>query len=113
MSRFRESDDPAGRKSGPPQKIANVLSALMARKGYAQVQSALAIADAWEEAAGKKLSVASRAGNLRKGVLEVTVLNSAVMQELTFRKRQLLASLTKLLPDQGIKDLRFRIGHFE
>jgi len=110
MTRFRNEDRSQSRG---PQKIANVLSALMSRKGYAQVQTAFALAEAWEEAAGKKLAPLCRAGNLRRGVLEVTVLNSAAMQELTFRKKQLLASLKKLVPDQGVQDLRFRLGHFE
>jgi predicted nucleic acid-binding Zn ribbon protein len=111
MRRPLASDE--GGRGKPPQKIGNVLSALFARKGYGQVQSALALADAWERAAGPQLSRASRPGNIRRGVLEVMVLNSGAMQELNFRKKQLLATLGKLAPEQGIKDVRFKLGHFE
>ena len=34
----------------------------------------------------------------------------AMMQELTFRKRQLIADLSKQFSEQSINDLRFRIG---
>ena len=49
-------------------------------------------------------------GGLRRGTLEVVVTNSTLMQELGFQKADLLETLTRLLPDQGIKDLRFRVG---
>jgi hypothetical protein len=32
------------------------------------------------------------------------------MQELLFQKSDLLKNLTQLLPDEGIQDLRFRLG---
>ena len=59
------------------------------------------------------VGINSRPGNVRRSVLEVTVRNSAVLQELTFQKTQLLGELSRLLPDQNIRDLRFRIGPME
>jgi hypothetical protein len=38
------------------------------------------------------------------------VANSTLVQELGFRKRDLLDALGRLLPDQPIRDLRFRVG---
>jgi hypothetical protein len=35
------------------------------------------------------------------------------LQEITFQKVALLQRLQALLPDQGIRDLRFRIGSME
>ena len=52
----------------------------------------------------------SRLGNIRRGVVEVTVSNSTVLQELTFQKTELLKKITTALPDQKIRDLRFRVG---
>ena len=43
-------------------------------------------------------------------VVEVTVCNSAVLQELTFRKTELVKKIATALPDQKIRDMRFRIG---
>ena len=96
-----------------PQTIGNVLSELMARRGYARVQSAAAYDVAWREAAGPLAAKHSRPGQLRRGVLEVVVANSTLMQELGFQKAMLLKALEKLLPDGGIKNLRFRVGNLE
>jgi predicted nucleic acid-binding Zn ribbon protein len=96
-----------------PQAIGNVLSELMARRGYARVQSAAAYDAAWREAAGPLAAKYTRVGMLRAGTLEVVVANSTLVQEFGFQKHALLQSLAELLPDQGIKGLRFRVGNIE
>jgi predicted nucleic acid-binding Zn ribbon protein len=96
-----------------PQTIGNVLSELMARRGYARIQSAETYEAAWREAAGPLAAKYTRPGQLRRGTLEVVVANSTLMQELGFQKRALLEALAKLLPDEGIKNLRFRVGNIE
>jgi predicted nucleic acid-binding Zn ribbon protein len=96
-----------------PERIANVLSELMARRGFARVQSGAACEAAWREAAGPLAAKYSRVGQVRRGTLEVVVANSALIQEFTFQKAVLLETLAKLLPDQGIKNLRFRTGAIE
>ncbi|MGA2033450.1 MAG: DUF721 domain-containing protein [Thermoguttaceae bacterium] len=93
-----------------PEPIGNILPELMARRGYAGVQTARAYEAAWREAAGPLLARYTRVGALRRGALEVTVANSTLVQEIGFQKAQLLHSLSRLLPDQGINDLRFRVG---
>jgi len=96
--------------AGKPQHIGNVLSELMARRGYARVQSATAYDTAWREAAGELVAEHTCVGSLRRGTLEVIVANSTLMQELGFRKAALLKTLGRLLPDEGIENLRFRVG---
>jgi predicted nucleic acid-binding Zn ribbon protein len=96
-----------------PQRIAESLSGLMARRGYAQEHSTLERDKAWQKAAGAALAKHSRPAKLRRGILEVTVASSAVMQELTFRKKKLLKTLLEALPDLKIRDLRFRVGALE
>jgi predicted nucleic acid-binding Zn ribbon protein len=93
-----------------PQKIANILADLLARRGYGRVQSTEAYEEAWRQAAGPLAAQYTRVGALKRGALEVTVLNSTLVQELTFQKAALLATLNQLLPEQGIRDLRFRLG---
>lgn len=93
-----------------PQKMADVISVLMARRGYAQQQSAAISQQAWQQTVGKTFSGHTRAGNIRRGVLEVIVRNSAILQELTFQKKQLLKKMTEQGGDQIINDLRFRVG---
>jgi predicted nucleic acid-binding Zn ribbon protein len=96
-----------------PQTIGNVLSELMARRGYGRVQSAAACEEAWREAAGPLVAKYTRPGAVRCGTLEIIVANSTLVQELGFQKHTLLQALTNLLPDEGIKNLRFRVGNIE
>ena len=93
-----------------PLPIAEVLSELMARRGFARVRSAEALENAWREAAGELLAGYSRAGEVRRGKLEVIVANSTLAQELTFQKSAIVKRLAERLPDQRIRDLRFRVG---
>ncbi len=96
-----------------PQAISNILAELMARRGFAGVQSAAALEAAWRDAAGPYAAEYSRAGAIRRGKLEVLVANSTLVQELSFQKASLVAALNRSLPDHGIKDLRFRVGPIE
>ena len=57
-----------------------------------------------------KLAPHTRAGNVRRGVLEVIVANSAALHELSFVKAKVIKTLAKLAPDQKIRDVRFRVG---
>jgi len=93
-----------------PQRIADILTQLMARRGFARVQGAEAYQSAWNEAAGPLAAQYSRVGQLKRGSLEVVVTNSALIQEFNFQKSAILGVLNRLLPDHNIKDLRFRLG---
>jgi predicted nucleic acid-binding Zn ribbon protein len=104
--------NPSLRKSGP-KSIGNVLSELMARRGYARVRSAETFEAAWREAAGPLTAQYTRVGQLRRGTLELIVANSALVQELGFQKENLLATMSRLLPDEAIQNLRFRVGNTE
>ena len=90
------------------KKMSDIVSGLMAKRGYGQIKSAEKLMAAWKAVAGR-MARRSRPGNLRRGVLEITVASSAVMQELVFQKKTLLK---KLAAHSGlnIKDLRFRVG---
>ncbi len=98
----------------PPAKmLGNVMSQLLARRGYAQVQSAALCEAAWRQAVGEKLARDTRPGNVRRGVLEVLVRNSSINQELAFVKAQIIKKLTALAPEQKIKSVKFRVGPIE
>ncbi len=108
----RLHDDVARRQyyQKSPQRIADTLSSLMARRGYAHLEESRQRDDAWEDAVGPGMASHSRLGHIRRGVAEVTVSNSAVLQELTFQKQELLQKIVAALPGQRIRDLRFRVG---
>ena len=93
-----------------PRKIADVLAQLMARRGFARTCAAANCEAAWREAAGELAARFSRAGEIRRGKLEVTVANSTLVQELNFQKKTILRTLSRLLPEDQIRDLRFRVG---
>ena len=95
----------------PPPRIDNILSRLMTRTGDARVKSANALESVWSEAAGP-LATATRAGNIRRGVLDVICKNSAVMQELTFQKQMVINQLNQKLEGQTVKDLKLRVVDF-
>ncbi len=96
-----------------PQQIGNVLAELMARRGFTWVQSAEAYGAAWREAAGPLAAQYTRVGSLKRGTLEVVVTNSTLVQELGYQKAAILKILMHLLPDAGIKNVRFRVGTIE
>ena len=96
-------------KKTAPKKIGDVISDLMAQRGYAQVASKAELQKWWADSAGA-LQKFTRAAELKRGVLHVIVSNSVVMQELGFRKQELIDSLNNTKPDQAIKDIRYRVG---
>lgn len=99
--------------SRSPQHVATILAQLMARRGYARQQGGAELQEAWRSAAGGVLAEYSRAAQVRRGALEVIVANSTLVQELSFQKTTLLDALRRLLPDEAIKDLRFRVGQVQ
>jgi hypothetical protein len=46
---------------------------------------------------------------VRRGVLEVFVSHSALVQEFGFHKHEVLSALQKLVPAEGITDIRCRL----
>ena len=90
--------------------MGDVIAQLMARQGYGRLQSAAIESETWQQAVGPPLGEHTRPGRTRRGVLEITVRNSTVLQELIFRKTELLDKLAHCLPDANISDLRFRVG---
>ncbi len=93
-----------------PRHIGDVISQLSARRGYGRVQAAGACVEAWRQAAGEQLAARTRATTVRRGVLEVLVGNSTLAQELGFQKKDLLRRLAELIPEENIRDLRFRVA---
>src|SRR5262245_57521920 len=85
-----------------PKKIGDVVAQVIHARGYARIQAIENLDAAWQSAAGEALARFSRPGQLKRGVLEITANNSAVVQELTFQKQNILATLRAELPDSKI-----------
>lgn len=98
------------RKKRHPQKIGDVISQLMARRGYARVLSEGQCAEVWKEVVGSDSVRRTRTGRMRRGVLEIVVDHPVVLQELNFRKRQLIQELNQKMPELRVRDLKFIVG---
>ncbi|HEX4131168.1 MAG TPA: DUF721 domain-containing protein [Pirellulales bacterium] len=96
-----------------PQRLAQTLSELIARRGYTRVQASADYCDAWRQAVGEALARQTRVGQVRRGVLEALVANSTLLQEITFQKHTIIKELKRLLPEERIVDVRLRIGRIE
>lgn len=94
-----------------PRRSADIIARLMARKGYAQQQSADELIQAWARTADSGWRSQTRVGTIRRGVLEIVVGNSVLNQRLEFEKQKLLRQMADQLPHAGLKDIRFRIGN--
>jgi predicted nucleic acid-binding Zn ribbon protein len=93
--------------------MGDVINRLIAQRGYLQTLGSEQLREAWNAAAGPQLAGETQTGNVRRGVLEIFASDSCLIQELTFRKRQLLDKLRQVAPDMKIRDLRFRVGVVE
>jgi len=93
-----------------PRKIADVVAQLITVRGYGRIRADQDFTAAWQAAAGPALARFTCPGRLRRGVLEVAVANSTILQEITFHRRDILAALQAELPEARIRDVRFRLG---
>lgn len=98
-----------------PKQIGNVIAQLVQRRGYAQIRAAGQREAAWlevlKEQALENWGESTSVAGLKKGVLEIHVASSLLMQELTFCKEQLLEGMAQALPDDGIKQIKFRVAN--
>jgi hypothetical protein len=91
------------------RRIGTIVSQLMSRRGYASVATDNALADSIAQSVGPVMAASITVGKLSRGVLQVYAVDSVVMQELTFQKRQILKALSKDHPQARITDIRFRL----
>ena len=93
-----------------PKSIRDVLAQLITARGYGRIQADADFTAAWRKAVGETLAPYTVPGRLKRGVLEITVSNSIVIQELTFQKQTILTALREQCPDAKVRDVKFRIG---
>ncbi|MBU4377250.1 MAG: DUF721 domain-containing protein [Candidatus Omnitrophica bacterium] len=68
------------------------------------------IGSAWKRAAGEAAFKHTKPAALRKKRLVINVDGSSWLYELTLKKEALLAEMRKILGEDKIKELQFRIG---
>jgi predicted nucleic acid-binding Zn ribbon protein len=96
-----------------PELLGEILSRLFVARGWGRRQDRLRLEQAWADAMTtcRLRAESTRVGALRRGVLEVLVENTVLLQELAhFHKRRLLEQMRGKLANATINDLRFRVG---
>jgi len=97
-----------------PKALADVLGELFAVRGYARLHASGELEVAWNAALGESYAGRTRLGDVRRGVLTVTVDHPALLEELSaYRKGELLQALRATVRGSTITALRFRIGPVE
>jgi hypothetical protein len=94
-----------------PRRLSDILGELFTARGYGRLQARQELEAAWNAALGEPLCRQTRLGEVRHGVLSVTVAHSTLLGELAaFRKPALLAALRACASASTIHDIRFRVG---
>src|SRR5262245_22044572 len=93
------------------KSLSDILCELMAVRGYGRQFAREMLENAWNQAIGEPYYRQTQVGEMRHGVLSVTVAHPSILEELAaFRKATLLTALQ--LSDLGIaiRDIQFRVG---
>jgi hypothetical protein len=94
-----------------PRPLAEILGDLFAVRGYGRLLARQELEDAWNATLGEPYCRQTRLGEVRRGVLNVTVAHSTLLEELAaFRKSTLLQALRACAPAMTIHDIRFQVG---
>ena len=74
-----------------PRPLSDILGELFTVRGYGRLRARQELEDAWNTAVGEPYCRQTRLGEVRRGVLNVTVAHSTLLEELSaFRKPALL-----------------------
>lgn len=92
------------------KKAQHIINQLLARSAYGQQKSSGDLDEAWKDAIGTRWQALTRVGKLNRGILEIYVTNSTLGQHLNFEKKRVLKILQDRLPQNKIKDIRFKVG---
>src|SRR5215218_6758254 len=97
-----------------PRPVSDILGELFASRGYGGLRAQRELEEAWNAAVGEPGCRQTRIGEVRRGILNVTVAHSTLLEELSaFQKPALLAALRQNAPGSLIHDIRFRVGPIE
>ena len=99
------------RKSGKSsiRPMSSWVNQLLARRGYAQVSVNEAMTEVVTKVLGDGFKNEFQIGNLKGGKLHIYAADSVILQELNFRKREILQAIIQSFPDSKVSDIRFRI----
>jgi predicted nucleic acid-binding Zn ribbon protein len=97
-----------------PEPLSDILSKLMVVRGYSQAHGHRMLENTWKTVVGEPEVYQTQIGEVRHGVLSVTVAHSVLLEELAaFRKAKLVRCLRSGALGTMIHDIRFRLGSVE
>ncbi len=101
----------AGGKSerNAPASLSDILSGLVSQFGIGRKREEEELEIFWREIA-VELAEYSFVSAVRRGRLEIMVSDAIFVQELMFRKEELLRKLNERFPVKNFEDIRFRVG---
>jgi hypothetical protein len=109
-----ESTSMANSDHRGPRALGEILGELFAVRGYGRLRALSELEEAWNSAVGEPHCHQTRVGDVRRGVLNVTVAHPTLLEELdAFRKPALLQALRVSASGAIIRDIRFRVGPVE
>jgi hypothetical protein len=98
------------KKEDKPQDLKSLLHSIVTTIDGAPHKDQLRIRDMWEAVVGPHIAKKATPEGIRNGILQVSVVSSVWMQELTFMKQQILERINQACESSGVKDVRFRLG---
>jgi len=97
-----------------PRPLSETLGELFTVRGYGRLRALSGLEEVWNTAVGEPHCHQTRLGEVRRGVLNITVAHPTLLEELAaFRKPALLQALRTGAPGTPIHDIRFRVGPIE
>jgi len=94
-----------------PRPLSDILGELFTVRGYNRLYARRELENAWHKALGEPQCHQTQLGEVRRGILSVTVAHPTLLEELAaFRKSSLLKALRSNAPATIIHDIRFRVG---
>ncbi|MDR2116447.1 MAG: DUF721 domain-containing protein [Planctomycetaceae bacterium] len=91
--------------------VADILPQLITKYGLQNQRNIEQITRIWRETIGEPFGAVTRAVGLKSGTLEIAVPHHAFVQEISFRKSELLANLQTALPEEKIKRIKFIVAN--
>jgi len=91
------------------EKVGGIIPQVLKNLGLDKKIEELRVIDCWEEIVGERIARVTKAKEVRDGVLFVEVSTGAWLQELSFRRKQIVALIRKKFKSAGIKDIHFSL----
>ena len=98
------------RKEDSLQDIKTLLQTIVSTIDGTPFKDQFRVRDMWEAVVGPHIAKKATPEGIRNGILQVSVVSSVWMQELTFMKQQILERINQACESSGVKDIRFRLG---